>query len=644
MTDDILRRFPPGAHPLVLAADPDGLLEDEVLREALAARAYRLVPEEDPLRLWQAVDALRPWSVERPILVVTRGPLEALPYDLWEEGHRVALSLADAFPDYAYPVVRALSPAQRAALRTAPRPDRRLGQRQTVEAVLKVVFDADLNAICDPGQFLLWLNDVHATQGPLPGPVQEYLRDRLGHRPAFRGWPLTELLRDRESFGAFFQQAWEAYIRHKTAPPRTREDEGDYGTIFDDEQVQDRLGSLVRWGHLRPVPIEDPEALPDWARVGVEWDEAAGPVRRLIGALDLVAVEVAGEPDWVAWERVARAWAEASILVYGGSVLPSEAVDRHIALREGLDGRFAAWLRKEYSALAGQRLPAPHHVYHVPHYLSYRRRQAGSLERVALLVLDGLALADWLVIRPEWAARHPDWGIDERLVLAQIPSITSVSRQALVGGVRPADLESLTTNAAEPGLWRAFWQREGLSEAVIAYERLALDRGPAPDPLLGGPLAAVCLVDHSVDELSHGASLGAAHVQDGLRRWLAEYSPRLEGLIEGLLEAGAAVAVASDHGHVQAVGMGRPNEGILADTRGQRCRVYSDRRLAEHTATGFSPAVVWADDGLLPEGVTVVMPEGRQAFTTVDDVVVTHGGLTIEEMVVPLVTIERIRT
>ena len=113
MRDALLSRFPAHAHPLLLAYDPDSLLDNDAARALLTARGFRLVREEDNLRLWLAVDALRPWTAERPVLVIGRSPLRELPYDLWEQGHHVSLSLAEYYPQLSLPVVRELTPAQR---------------------------------------------------------------------------------------------------------------------------------------------------------------------------------------------------------------------------------------------------------------------------------------------------------------------------------------------------------------------------------------------------------------------------------------------------------------------------------------------------------------------------------------------------
>ena len=111
-------------------------------------------------------------------------------------------------------------------------------------------------------------------------------------------------------------------------------------------------------------------------------------------------------------------------------------------------------------------------------------------------------------------------------------------------------------------------------------------------------------------------------------------------MIAGLLAQGYTVYLASDHGHVQARGLGQPSEGLTVDTRGQRARIYRDRHAVTNVQQGFPETVLWSGDGLLPEGVCVLVPQGRGAFAAFNETVVTHGGLTLDEVVVPLVAIK----
>jgi hypothetical protein len=101
------------------------------------------------------------------------------------------------------------------------------------------------------------------------------------------------------------------------------------------------------------------------------------------------------------------------------------------------------------------------------------------------------------------------------------------------------------------------------------------------------------------------------------------------------------VYVASDHGHVESVGVGSPSEGVIVASRGKRARVYRDRVVAERAHRRFPDTTLWEDDGLLPSDAFVLIPQVRTAFATVGERVVTHGGTTLDEMIVSFITIEK---
>jgi hypothetical protein len=149
------------------------------------------------------------------------------------------------------------------------------------------------------------------------------------------------------------------------------------------------------------------------------------------------------------------------------------------------------------------------------------------------------------------------------------------------------------------------------------------------------------LIENRIDDMVHDATLGGATFYAALNVWLEGYSERLEAVIARLLARGFAVYLTSDHGHVEARGFGRPSEGLTVDTRGRRARIYSDRHAVDNVQREFEETIRWHGQGLLPDDVWALMPQGRQAFALEGEIVVTHGGPTLDEVVVPLVAITR---
>src|SRR5690554_1348837 len=108
----LLNFFPTHAHSLILASDPDAILAGDSILAALVEQGYRILEDDDPVRLRHRYQQIQPHTFEQPVLVVTTGPLNQLPYDLWQQGHHVNLALHILFPNLDYPVLRQLSPGQ----------------------------------------------------------------------------------------------------------------------------------------------------------------------------------------------------------------------------------------------------------------------------------------------------------------------------------------------------------------------------------------------------------------------------------------------------------------------------------------------------------------------------------------------------
>jgi hypothetical protein len=643
MQQRILAHFPAHTHPLTVVSDPDRLLGEEEVLAALVARGFTLVAEPDPVYLRRRLAEAEPWSAERPLVVVTAGPLNTLPYDLWQEGRRVELALHTFFPNLVYPLVRLLSPAQRWRLAQAPPPRRPLAREATSDFILRHAFGAEVAALAQPAQLIAWLDAYHAQPEPMPDALAQSLLAALRRSPIYEGWPLAELMGSREALTTFVREQWLGYLQRSTGQPFAEAGTA-YVLAFErDEGLQDVLPRLLRSGALPRVPLRQPERLPSWARSAVLAEGEEDGARRaseLLATLEQAQPLATADGRWEDWQMVARTWAALSSLRYDPRRgLGAEQEKQCRQLQGQLDAAFWAWLHRTYAALGSQRLPLPHHVSHVPHYMAYQQRR-GAWQRAALIILDGMALHDWLLIGPAWQARHAGWRFHEQLVLAQMPSITAVSRQALVSGLRPADFAAtLGSNRAEAAEWAAFWAGEDLPAECCPYGYLALDRVGLPAELSSARTRVACLVDSSVDEMVHGATLGEKGVQAALQVWLDGGSGGLESLIDELLRLGFAVHVASDHGHVQAEGMGRPSEGVMVQTRGQRARIYTDAASARRVQQGYAETLLWHDDGLLPPGVHALMPQGRRAFATFGETVVSHGGPTVEEVIVPLISI-----
>jgi len=255
--------------------------------------------------------------------------------------------------------------------------------------------------------------------------------------------------------------------------------------------------------------------------------------------------------------------------------------------------------------------------------------------------VDGLSLDQWIVIRKALVRQRPGYLFRENAVFAWIPTITSVSRQAAFAGRPPVYFpDSIHTTDKEPSLWMQFWLDQGLSQQEVAYAK-GLGDGTldSVEDLITCPKTRVAgLIVDMVDKIMHGMELGAAGMHNQVRQWAGQ--PFMANLIDLLLDNGFRVFMTSDHGNIDASGCGRPAEGSVADLRGERVRIYCDSLLRGQIKNRFPDALEWPPVGL-PEDYLPLLAPGRCAFVRESERLVGHGGISLEELVVPLVQLER---
>jgi hypothetical protein len=653
MASDILSLFPPNIHPLTLVSDPDRLLAGETVMLELARRGFQVIQENDPVLLRHCVEEACPFSTQHPVIIITTAPLEELPYDLYQPAYRLMLSLHQYFPNLAYPVLQTLSPEQVEKLGSCTPSNETLGRQKTIDYLLQAVFNADPSRLSQPHAFIGWLNDYHQSGSPLPDLLRAGLVERLKRYPIYQDWEMDALIRETQAFSDFAQQQWQSSLEQTISGKKIQEVRQGYHLAFNhDAQLQDLLPALVRQGILQPVEIADKADLPAWSLPGVTLNDVRLHRFTLLlegieNRLKAMEADPLAPTAWNTWSDLAQDWSELCSLNDQTDLAVGQAQKEGFQnLARELDKFFPAWLQNNYTQFGAQRLPRPHHVYHVPHYLAHLRN-LGQVERVVLLILDGLSLADWQVIKPAWAKRHLNWEMKTETLLAQVPTVTSISRYALISGLRPADFANdLDHIAPAAKTWELFWSREGITETACKLLPLSIDRGFDQLPELQDPRVSFwCLIEDTPDKLAHHATLGTVDQQSSLRLWLDPAhdtnSTPIENLIDDYLNRSYSVFIASDHGHVGATGFGQPNEGLLAQTRGKRVRLYTDRLAALRVQDAFANTILWENDGILPDQMAALMPAGRAAFATNGEIVVTHGGISIDEVIVPLIQITK---
>jgi hypothetical protein len=656
--DAILNDFVPNVSKLTLVADPDSLLTEEKLALALRGRGFDLIEFNDPVEFRYAYESQYRSTWDRcehtDLVVILRlqdSELKSLPYDLLQAGRKLSFNLGDLFPNLSYPVIEKLDRSQLDALFEAQRksqPDR-MGDNATKDFILRYVFGIVAELIANEVELLHALLRLHYSKLQLPLMLAERLIQVLKSHDGFKAWPLSEIVPDDEAFFAFLQERWPLFLSRLGSANQVREDSPEYGLKypgpdrlpFDHQDIKVYIDNLFLEGKLTPVEAKGIEVdTGSWVRSGIAMAGVDDEELRVSRLFDLVAKELPkAESRYSDWTAFALKWAELSSLVHCGN-----STEHQIRLREigdALNMTFAGWLADHYSSLINLPPTNPAMLHHVPRRLA-RDIEDSDNSRAALIVVDGLALDQWVTIRHLLQKQDANLVMRESATFAWIPTLTSVSRQSIFSGKPPLYFpSSINSTNSEEKLWKQFWEGHGLSRLDVAYQRGLGDgdaAGVLDSAIHPGKTKVVGLVVDKVDKIMHGMQLGSAGMHNQIKQWC--HAGFLSALVGQLLDYGYEVWLTADHGNIQCEGKGRPSEGVIAETRGERVRVYPTPELRSQVACAFPFAHEWQPVGL-PADYFPLVAGGRDAFVNPGDAIVGHGGIAIEEVIVPLVKFER---
>ena len=656
--DAILNDFVPNVSKLTLVADPDCLLTEEKLALELRGRGFDLIEFSDPVEFRYAYESKYRSIWDRgehtDLVVILRlqdAELESLPYDLLQAGRKLSFNLGDLFPHLSYPVIEKLDRSLLDALFEAQRksPPDRMGDNATKDFILRHVFGIAAELIGGEVELLRALLRLHYGKLQLPLMLAERLIQVLKGHDGFNAWPLSEIVPDDEAFFAFLQERWPLFLSRLASANQVREDSPEYGLKypgpdrlpFDHQDIKVYIDNLFLEGKLTPVEAKGIEVdAGSWVRSGIATSGVDDDELRISRLFGLVEKELpTAEARYSDWTAFALKWAELSSLVHCGNSIAYQTRLREIG--DALNTIFAAWLADHYSSLINLPPTNPAMLHHVPRRLARDIEDSGS-SRAALIVVDGLALDQWVTIRQLLQKQDANLVMRESATFAWIPTLTSVSRQSIFSGKPPLYFpSSINSTNSEEKLWKQFWEGHGLSRLDVAYQRGLGDgdaAGVLDSAIHPGKTKVVGLVVDKVDKIMHGMQLGSAGMHNQIKQWCQ--GGFLAALVGQLLEYGYEVWLTADHGNIQCEGKGRPSEGVIAETRGERVRVYPTPELRAQVAGAFPFAYEWQPVGL-PADYFPLVAGGRDAFVNPGDAIVGHGGVAIEEVIVPLVKFER---
>ena len=303
-------------------------------------------------------------------------------------------------------------------------------------------------------------------------------------------------------------------------------------------------------------------------------------------------------------------------------------------LFKAVNSVFVKWIKGHYDSLGFEVCESPVVLSKIVDFL--KQKKAAERKKIALIVMDGMSYSQWLTVKSCISDKF-GFSFEEKTSMACIPTLTSVSRQSIFSGLYPKFFSStILKTTAEPQLWEKAW-------SDICHSLYLKNNGTGKaDEVLCQIMPSnqvVGIVINTIDDLMHSTILGNKEYYDRIKIWMEKSF--LTDLLIGLIDSGYNVWITSDHGNIPATGVGSLRVGKLAETKGARACIMPSVELRNQVVKGNPYSESW-DSSILPnESFSTLVAKDNYAFISKNSKEISHGGISIDEVMVPFIRVYR---
>ncbi len=261
-------------------------------------------------------------------------------------------------------------------------------------------------------------------------------------------------------------------------------------------------------------------------------------------------------------------------------------------------------------------------------------------EKSALICFDCMGFEEWNVIK-EYLEKRMNLNFNIKYSFSMLPSETNYSGNALFAGLTPKNIRNLKfINEIH---WRnegrlfkhCLNERIGIDSNLVYFQRCVDARNIKIDYSSVDDYSAIGLVFSFVDRLSHTVFMNKSQLIYNIRMYLEKSN--IDEFVKSLLSQGFRVYFAADHGNIFCKGNGINVSKDLVDSKAKRYLLSDKKELLKEYSSENSKIIQLKN--MIGENYLLLLTENNM-FAGKNDEGLTHGGISIEEMVVPFVEVK----
>ena len=215
---------------------------------------------------------------------------------------------------------------------------------------------------------------------------------------------------------------------------------------------------------------------------------------------------------------------------------------------------------------------------------------------------------------------------------AMIPTTTSISRQCLLSNKYPSQLQEPWKQSKEKNEFIECAKDLGYTSEQIGYER-------GYDADFGAFVKCAAVIINDVDDMVHAQMQGRIGMFNDIS--VLAKQGQLAQLVKRLLKKGFDVYISADHGNTPCTGVGKlMKTGVEVETKSRRMIILKDfadkqKLIDQYELIDYPKYYLSKEFDYLICGIGC-------SFDARGDEVMSHGGITIDEVIVPFIKIKAV--
>jgi hypothetical protein len=332
--------------------------------------------------------------------------------------------------------------------------------------------------------------------------------------------------------------------------------------------------------------------------------------------------------DSIDWFEVAKKWGELSYLKDSSSENSNLYKDEYLGLDKEITGVFEGFIINHHQDQFHKN--SMNTLVTIDRVLQYLRYRNG--EKKVLFCFDGMGFQEWYCIR-SYLNEHGIFNFKEDAIFAMLPTITSISRGALFNGEKDVGRHKLEDKGFAENVCR--WDKiSGKDVLCIINADFKWHEYYGDYKCLGIVVNIVDDTAHSIDNIDQR---NKRLMQEILSIKLKETEIAL--IFRNFINAGYKIFITSDHGTIWCQGNDYSIDKYLVDSRSKRVLGYTEEVLArEFFQEKQNELHLYKIKGELGEKY-FISPKGRSMFAKKKYTAISHGGVHIEEVIVPFIEV-----